>query len=148
MPYSLLLSVNLHLAFNRHSIKQFNPLPPFQLALIQTKHVIGRLQKLYPKQKFEIRKWKSGLINIGAPAGRGIGNSWSANWKGVGSAYIHTCKQRSHAAQRPLETLREAWLVGISAEAMLISRSDSGHSKCCDCLNGIAYDRLYAYRLL
>lgn len=36
----------------------------FQLALIQTKHVVGRLQKLYPKQKFEIRKWKFSSINI------------------------------------------------------------------------------------
>ncbi len=27
-----------------------------QLALIQTKHVIASLQKLYPKEKFEIRK--------------------------------------------------------------------------------------------
>lgn len=28
----------------------------FQLALIQTKHVISRMQKLYPNKKFEIRK--------------------------------------------------------------------------------------------
>lgn len=29
----------------------------FQLALIQTKHVIASLQKIYPKEKFEIRKF-------------------------------------------------------------------------------------------
>lgn len=28
----------------------------FQLALVQTNHVISSLQKLYPQQKFEIRK--------------------------------------------------------------------------------------------
>lgn len=36
----------------------------FQLALVQTKHVIASLQKLYPKQKFEIRKHDMALTQI------------------------------------------------------------------------------------
>ncbi|XP_068141866.1 porphobilinogen deaminase [Drosophila tropicalis] len=41
-----------------------------ELALIQTKHVIGRLQKLYPKQKFEIHTMSTfgdRVLNISLP---------------------------------------------------------------------------------
>lgn len=38
--------------------KSVNIVVLFQLALIQTRHVIASLQKIYPKEKFEIRKWR------------------------------------------------------------------------------------------
>ncbi|KAH8415509.1 hypothetical protein KR222_001482, partial [Zaprionus bogoriensis] len=41
-----------------------------QLALIQTKHVVGRLQKLYPKQKFEIHTMSTfgdRVLNVSLP---------------------------------------------------------------------------------
>lgn len=56
----------LRIFYQCYTISSSNSLfysSPFQLAKCQTRHVISRLQELYPDRKFEIRKWYSQLID-------------------------------------------------------------------------------------